>query len=348
MKRLISLLFGLLIGFSSLANTFATDTTIVEFTDKKSQKRITVITPDDNRFEIPVNLNLENLLKEMGIDSSQRKRALLLIGSNEQKQDTILVISQEGQRISIVANQQLQKVVQKIAEGREKGNENNFDFGDGKYQEEEEKDPDEEEHKEGKRFFSKSDFGIYLGLNGFQQEPASAAAKLRTWPSRYVAISFRKNITLINSKQMDLALSYAPEFAWYNFMFVNNNGVSFDDDQISFVDLNMATEKSKLVVPNVNLPVMLHFGFKEAKFKFGIGGYVGYRIGGYSKVKETNNNKDKIKSSYGLEDFQYGLTAEAGKRRGLTVFFRYQLNDMFQSNQVNAVGVRPFSVGLRI
>lgn len=345
MNKLLLVLIGIFTSLTSLANSFESDTTIVEFTDKKSQKRITVITPEDNRFEIPVNLNLENLLKEMGIDSSQRNRALVLVGRNEQKQDTILVISQEGQRISIVANEQIKKVAKKIAKEMDETYEG-FSFEDGSDEEETEEEKNEE--KESRRFFSKSDFGLYLGLNGFQQSPESPEANLRTWQSRYVALSFRKNITLTKGKQMDLALSYAPEFAWYNFMFVNNNGVNFDDNQISFIDLNIQTKKSKLVVPSINIPVMLHFGFKEAKFKFGIGGYAGYRIGGYSKIKQTNNNKDKIKSSYGLEDFQYGLTAEAGKRRGLTIFFRYQLNDMFESNQVNVTGVRPFSVGLRI
>lgn len=346
MKRLLIVLIGSFMSLNALATTFASDTTIVEFTDKKSQKRITVITPDDNRFEIPVNLNLENLLKEMGIDSSQRNRALVLVGKNENKQDTILVISQEGQRISIIANEKLQRVAKKIVDGLE--NENKKQDNEGFEEERKEIEEEKTYVQETKRFFSKSDFGLYIGLNGFQNDPPSSQAKLRAWPSRYIALSFRKNITLIKGEQMDLALSYAPEFAWYNFMFVNNNGVNFENDQISFVDLNKATKKSKLVVPNINLPVMLHFGFKEAKFKIGVGGYVGYRIGGYSKIKETNNNKDKIKSSYGLEDFQYGLTAEAGKRRGFTVFFRYQLNDLFQADQVNAAGVRPFSVGIRI
>jgi hypothetical protein len=334
-------------SINAIASTFASDTTIVEFTDKKSQKRITVITPDDNRFEIPVNLNLENLLKEMGIDSSQRNRALVLVGRNEQKQDTILVISQEGQRISIIANEKLQTVSKRII--AELGKDGKTEEGGINEQNElGDSEEDKKYEQESKRFFSKSDFGFYIGLNGFHQDPQSAQAKLRTWPSRYIALSFRKNMTLFKGNQMELALSYAPEFAWYNFMFVNNNGVDFENEQISFVDLNKATKKSKLVVPNINLPVMLHFGFKEAKFKFGVGGYVGYRIGGYSKIKETNNNKDKIKANYGLENFQYGLTAEAGKRRGLTVFFRYQLNDLFQSNQLNASGVRPFSIGLRI
>lgn len=348
MKKSILAVLALIFVAMSAQALVPSDTTIVEFTDKKAQKRITVITPDDNKFEIPINLNLDNLLKELGIDSTQRNKAFVLVSKTSEKQDTILVVSREGQKVKIIANEQLKQAAKDIFNGEnpeEQNAENDrFDFGGESDEEWNDQDP----QPKNKRFFSKSDFGLYLGLNGFQKSLPDPRSDLRTWKSRYIALSFRKHITLVNGEKTDFALSYAPEFGWYNFMLENNNGIVYQDNQISFEDLNVATKKSKLVIPHLNLPIMLHLGFKEAKFKVGVGGYVGYRIGGYSKVKQTNNNKDRIKSSFGLEDFQYGLTAEIGKRRGFTIFARYQLNDLFMTSQLNALNARPFSLGIRI
>lgn len=356
MKRVLIIVFFSIVGSKCFANVIVkSDTTIVEFTDKKAQKRITVTTPDDNKFEIPINLNLENLLKEMGIDSSQRNRAIYLIGKNEGVQDTILVISQSGQRISIVANEKLKNTVKNNSKDEDRfshsDSDESFDFDANDDDDDESYESSSTNHEANKRFFSKSDFGFYLGLNNFQDKP-NDEANLRAWRSRYIALSFRKHLTLVNGKNTDFALSYAPEFAWYNFMFENNNGAIYPpggaNRQVDFTDLQYNTEKSKLVVPHLNLPIMLHLGFKQAKFKVGVGGYVGYRVGGYTKVKDSNGDKEKVKGSFGLEDFQYGLTAEVGKRRGFTVFFRYALKDLFKSNQINASDLRPFSVGLRI
>ena len=125
----------------------------------------------------------------------------------------------------------------------------------------------------------------------------------------------------------------------------NNNG------QVQFVDFptGNALSISKLVVPTLNLPVMLHLGFKESRFQFGVGGYVGYRIGGYTKVISSDGNtKEWHHESFQLNDFRYGLTTEFGRKGGFRLFFRYDLSDMFKANQVNAKGIQGWSVGLKL
>ena len=94
--------------------------------------------------------------------------------------------------------------------------------------------------------------------------------------------------------------------------------------------------------------MMLNFGFEESKSKIGVGGYIGYRVGSYRKIKYEDGKKEKQKGSFGLNDFRYGLTAELGKRKGLTFFLRYDLSEMFKSDQVNAKGLQAWSVGLRL
>lgn len=348
MKKLI--LIALLLN-ASLATAMTTpDTTIIEFSDKASKNRVKVISNNNKTFEIPKVLNLDNVLKAIGVDSTEREKAFVMVTNGGKNRDTILVISREGQRIKIVTKEDnslkrdtlikrdsQQEKIESFKENNDKDDGNDkksFSIG-----------------KKDKKFFSRSDFGIYIGLNNFiNSSPSSPNQeyKLRTFQSRFVALSLRKNATLIKGKKVDVAFSYGPEIVWYNLMLQNSNLTTFFRDQVVFSKNPSPTEKSKLVVPVINLPVMLNFGFKEDKFKIGFGGYVGYRIGGYTKEKFASGGKSKAKGDYGLTDIPYGLTTEFGNKNGLTIFARYDLNKMFKANQHNANDLQAFSVGFRL
>ncbi|MCD8539512.1 MAG: outer membrane beta-barrel protein [Leadbetterella sp.] len=144
-------------------------------------------------------------------------------------------------------------------------------------------------------------------------------------------------------------LSYGPEFAWHNFMLTNSHTLQYENGQARFAENSKPTAKSKFVVPHINLPVLLNIGLKKEGFHFGVGGYIGYRIGGYTKVvyKEPKN-KEKYNESLGLNDLKYGLTAEVGHRNRGTLFIRYDLSELFRSSQVNARDMQAFSFGIRI
>ena len=337
---------------TSIGTCFAmvNDTTIVEFSDNTVNKKVTVITQGENEFSFPVKFSLNSVLKELGIDTTERKRALVLVASSDNTNDTLLLVNQDGQKIQIVTRENLIK-----------GSNNKIDQpvqeDDIPYEEQE---PMEEDYgtqdpaptsSEPRKFFSKRDFGLYLGLNNFANaSPAAPNAMydLRTWKSRFVALSLRKNATLIRGNRADLALCYGPESAWSNYMFENNVVARIDNGIVQFSENSYATKKTKLVSPQLNLPVLLAVGIKKEKFKLGVGGYVGYHFGGYTKVQSTRDGKEKTKGNFGFQDFQYGLTAEMGKKNGLNLFFRYDLKDLFDENQVNATGLRNFSFGIRL
>lgn len=356
MKKLTTILLLTIISVSVKAGFMKNDTTTIEFNDKGVKKRVTVYTSGKKDFDLPKNLNLDNLLQNIGVDSTERKRALVLIGQDGNKQDTILVVSQDGKKIKIVTKDPSDTfakadTTRPTAKEQEKWSRDERD--DDENDDDDDDDDKKTYHPKKKgngRFFSRSDFGIYVGLNGWMKEPATAAATLSTWRSRYVALSWRKNATLINGKQVDLAFSYGPEIAWNNFMFEGNNVASWDGKQVSFGELktNEKLEKSKLVVPTVNFPMMLNFGFDESKFQMGFGGYVGYRIGGYTKQKFSDGGKEHLKGRYGLEDFKYGLTAEVGRKNGLKFFFRYDMVPMFKNTQLAAKDLQSWSAGVRL
>jgi hypothetical protein len=340
MKK-IQIILLLIASILSVKAQSKSDTTIVQFTDKGVKKRVTIYTSSKRDFELPKILDLDNVLKSIGVDSSERQKAIILAGNEGEKQDTILVIARDGRSIKIVA-----KVPNEITSKRDTLRNENDHWSRNN-------DDDLEEKQEVKkdvgnrRFFSRSDFGIYLGLNNWSKGSTSGSS-LNTWRSRYVALSWRHNATLINGKQVDLALSYGPEIAWNNFMFEEDNAIQMAGKQVVFKDFGQNLSKSKLVVPMLNFPVMFNIGFEEAKFRIGLGGYVGYRIGGYRKLKYDEGKKEKLRGTYGLDDFRYGLTAEVGKRKGATFFFRYDLNEMFKSDQINAKGLQAWSIGLRL
>lgn len=335
--------------FAFKASASISDTTIVEFTEKEINKRIVVKNNNNRSFEIPLKLNLDNLLKEMGVDSAERNEAHQWLVTQLNSIDSLVIKSGEGEILTISTKEARKGGSTESQQDRDY--EDRFDFGDTNSAKNNETNKSDDDpitiNIKQKKFFSKSDFGLYLGINSLLSNNNSAP-ELRLWRSRYVALSFRKHLTLSQNENVAIAFSYAPEIAWHNFMFENSNGIVEENgmSQVSPLDIN--TEKSKLVMPHLNLPVMFHFGSVKSKFKVGLGAYVGYRIGGYSKTKDTSNDKEKIKSDFGMNNFQYGLTAEIGHRRGLTLFTRYSLQELFKSNQTSLQGLNPISFGIRI
>ncbi len=344
MKKLI--LLTLLI--SSKVFAFQNDTTIVEFEDKAFNKKIRVVSKSGESFVYPKVLNLKSVLKGLNVDSLEREKAWILVSKTKKSTDTLMVVNRSGNNITITSRDL-------------KANLETNDDEIITYESSDEKDFDvkissnwgkpKKSYSSG-RFFSKSDFGFYLGLNSYTNQASLGPnnySELRVWPSRYIALSFRQNATLSNTEKAHLVLSYGPEFAWHNFMLHNSNILQSENGQAMFVENNTSTSKSKFVIPHLNLPIMLNIGLKKEKVRLGIGGYIGYRIGGYTKVQYSDNKrKEKEKGSLGLNDLKDGLTAELGRKSGGALFIRYDLSDMFRQNQIHVRDMQAFSFGIRL
>lgn len=184
---------------------------------------------------------------------------------------------------------------------------------------------------------------IDLGLNSFGDVPLNSGDKfdLRPLGSRYVAIGHYK-MGRIGGKSSPLFIRGGLEGAFNNFMFdknnliIDNNGVT---DIIKEPETGRSLEKSKLTYSTFNIPVQMHLQFKDKKgkdsFTMSAGGFGGYRLGAHSKIKyqeKGKTNKDKERSSYNLEDFQYGATFSIGYR-DLELFGKYNLNNLFKENR---------------
>lgn len=190
-----------------------------------------------------------------------------------------------------------------------------------------------------KRKRTTSEFFFDLGVDNYLTDKGSFPDQnlnysLKPLGSRYLALSQIYN-TRIGGSKSPLSITYGLEASFYNFMFDSNtrivkaaNGVDFVEvmDGSAAVKLN----KSKLTAIYASVPVMpmLTFGHSKKGFRFGIGGFVGYRLHSYSKIKDSDDHKDHDQSNYYLNNVRYGVQTLVGIR-GVDLFFKYDLNPLF-------------------
>jgi hypothetical protein len=208
-------------------------------------------------------------------------------------------------------------------------------------------------------------FNIDLGLNNYLQDgkfpdETNALYTVRPWGSWYLGLTSVQH-TPITGK---LFLEWGLGMNWYSFKFENNNVVmSKDEDGVVFAeDLDPAKNysKSKLSISYITasfIPMLDFGGYGDktrfwdtggSKFRIGIGPYAGYRIGSHSKVvykEDGDKEKDKNKDNYYLQNFRYGVRLQLGIR-STDLFFNYDLNELFTTNQPNNPKLNAFSFGI--
>ena len=78
-------------------------------------------------------------------------------------------------------------------------------------------------------------------------------------------------------------------------------------------------------------------------FHLGIGGFVGYRLDSYSKIKLQNNERERDHASFYLNNLRYGLVGHLGIVK-TNLFVKYDLNPVFQADK--GPNVRTLSFGI--
>jgi hypothetical protein len=196
-----------------------------------------------------------------------------------------------------------------------------------------------------------------LGLNALANR-GNGAPELRTLGSRYANIGLDASVRL-GGKKSPAYVVFGPEFAFNNYMLEGNNKWINQNGLTSVVPETNGRQyqKTKLATSTFTVPLMLQFHFREKNpttgrsregFTIGAGGFVGYRLGSWTKLKyfeEGNTYKDKNYGSYNLTDWQYGLQGVVGYRT-LQFFAKYNLNELFRENQ--GPQAQTVSFGLRL
>lgn len=205
-------------------------------------------------------------------------------------------------------------------------------------------------------------FNVSLGMNAYAQNQPKVYNPedydLRPFGSRYISLGYVRSVALARGKEAGLHLDFGLDVAWNNLMFEGNskigiNTVMNSDDKIIFPIVLKNTsgptseaKKSKLTVPYVNFSLMPTVSFPNAFISYiSAGGYIGYRLGGYTKVKYENGKKNRERGDYYLNDFRYGAAFELGIRRFPDFFIHYDMNPLFQSDR--GPEVRMINFGIR-
>lgn len=215
-------------------------------------------------------------------------------------------------------------------------------------------------HKKGRTTQS---FNFDLGTNNYLSngkfpDSENAMYAVRPWGSWYVAANSVQRTRIGRNFFVEWGLG----ISWYNFKFQKDNILILKDDAgIAFVPDDVreaAFKKSKLTVSYINASIvpLIDFGNRGRKsrvwdgshdsFRIGLGPYMGYRIGSYSKIKykeNGDNSKDKNHDSFYLENIRYGLRLQMGFR-STDLFFNYDMNELFTAGKGPSLNAFSFGV----
>lgn len=201
------------------------------------------------------------------------------------------------------------------------------------------------------------DVYLDLGLNTYLKNGSTLVSgsepyDLRPWGSRYVALGYYYT-TRIGKEKSPFYIQYGIEASWNNFMLQDDNRIIKGTNGLEFepvLDRNFT--RNKLVVNYLSIPVIPMIDFSSTHkngFKFGVGGFAGYRINSWTKqthFESGNRKRNKERDNYYLNDFRYGIMAVIGIEDAVDIFIKYDLNGLFESNKGPNLNVLSFGVHL--
>ncbi len=195
---------------------------------------------------------------------------------------------------------------------------------------------------------------FHLGLNTWignsgVQTYGGNSYELDPLGSRYFAVSLTQNPAIVRTSRFKLSVRYGLQLAWNNFMFQESIKAQKGPDGIQFSPYPTHLTKSKLTVCNLDLPLVPQFSFynsnRKRAFSVGVGGFVGYRVDSYTKIKQENGDKFHDHAGFYLNNLQYGVMGNIGLA-SFNFFVKYNMNPSFQDGKGPIV--HPLSFGITL
>lgn len=335
-------------GISTNANaSILTDSLVIQFANRT---KLVIYAPDKAGIQALSAYDLNKIVREMGMKLDSVRNGQTIISIDEQsgkrylRDTTVLVVTRDKNKVSIVIPKKNESTSDTIKVNISR----------------DEKKPDSDGKDYKVALSSRKDkgmnrfFAVQLGLNTLITENILSAYPsnqydLNPLGSRYIGFSFGQRPTLIRGKSARLSIQYGLELFWNNFMFENNVTVLKGPTQVVVSDISGNVQKSKLTICNLQLPVVPRLSFYNGSgrkiFHVGVGGYVGYRIDSYTKVKYSNSDRDREHSSFYLNNLRYGLVGHLGILK-TNLFVKYDLNPVFQEGKGPDVRTLSFGISL--
>lgn len=178
-----------------------------------------------------------------------------------------------------------------------------------------------------------------IGINTWTG--GDGAPRIRAWGSWNPAI----NTYFTYSPNRNFNIKSSLGVSWYNFKFEDNNLQALrSPDGVIFENFEPGTGiKSKISASYLNLTLIPSVQTNNGMLRFGIGPYVGYRLGGRGKFvyrnESGNRSRDIQNANMFANDFRYGGRIEIGVA-DVDLYFNYDFNEFFQTDKgprVNAI-----------
>ncbi len=197
--------------------------------------------------------------------------------------------------------------------------------------------------------------GLQLGFLNYLEDGdfAQGMYKLKPWGSMDAAVSLEYHWRFEKAKWFELKSGFS--FSWYNFKFSDPSvRYATDSDRIPYLYYDNTADiihiKSKLVATYINLELCPTFNISK-HLSLGVGGYVGYNIGGKHRYKysfEGDKIKNHIKTDC-FEPLRYGVKAEIGFG-GQNLYISYDFSKSFHNlnSDGNAINVNPICFGIKL
>ncbi|MEZ0609525.1 outer membrane beta-barrel protein [Fibrella sp. WM1] len=336
MRTLFTLCCFMAIAQKALA--MPADSLIIRF---GSSSRVAIYAPTKEELKKITQYDLNQIVREMvsKLDSVPEGQVYAINEQNGKRylRDTLIVVQKSGGNVTI-----------SVKNDEDNGNDSSTD-----YQRER-----NSRTRTTRTYSSRSNWKVntdfHIGLNTWLNGPTDAlynggSFELSPLGSRYFAISLTQNPSIVRNDHIRISVRYGLQFAWNNFMFQQNVRLEREANNVAFQTYPAQLEKSKLTICNLEIPVVPQFSIynnsRKRAFSIGFGGFIGYRLDSYTKIKLENNDVIRDHNSYFLNNLQYGLQGNIGVA-GLNFFVKYHLTNTFQDNR--GPSLRPLSFGITI
>lgn len=210
-------------------------------------------------------------------------------------------------------------------------------------------------YRRGKRSYVRNFLAVDLGFNNYLEngkfpDEAGKDYGLNVFGSRYISVGWYRRTSFFGTP---LNLTLGIEVSWNNYMFQNNVYITQDSANVQFrdylADNGASLDKSKLTTLYANIPVMLGFRFRNSygrtTFRLDVGGYAGYRLDSYAKIKPSGQDTQRPHKNFFLNNWRYGLVTHLGFR-GFLLFAKYDLSPLFVDGRGPTLNA--FSFGVRL
>lgn len=332
-RLLTALLAGMMIVSSATASVNPADSLVIRFANRT---RMVIFAPDKAGIQALSKYDLNKIVREMSmeLDSLPSGETAISREGGRYLKDTVLVVKKKRNGVTITINGSGDTTKTDSARNRRDYTRTSVRRGIDSW---------------------KRSIDFQIGLNAWATSPDQAtliggngsSPDLRPLGSRYFAVAFSQRPTLTNGRRAKLSLYYAAEASWSNFMFEENILVRRDPASIQFVEAPEPLKKSKLTVFALQLPVVPRLSLYSASgrkvFHIGLGGFVGYRLDSYTKIKRQDNGRSREHGNFYLKDLRYGLVGHLGIVK-TNLFVKYDLNPVFQTGK--GPDVRALSFGI--